>query len=310
VEGADVHVFYLQAPRALGDPELRHEAATIGHAVSRDLRRWIVLPDPLPPGPPGAFDDLAQWTGSVVRHAGRWRLFYTGISTRDDGRVQRIGSAASANLVRWERGDLELEADPRWYEKLDDASAPPGESWRDPWVFVDPRDRRFHMLVTARANTGPPDGRGVIGHAWCRDLGSWEIGPPLSEPGAFAQLEVPQLVCLGGVWRVLFSARAVDHSAARVAGPGLRPETGTHYLVGPDRLGPFALHSDRFLVGDAHGPLYAGRVVEHRGRWHFLAWRGEEDGGFAGELIDPLPLDVGADGALSVPAPAVPHASS
>ena len=37
-DGDDVHVFYLQAPRSLGDPELRHHNATIGHAVSRDLR--------------------------------------------------------------------------------------------------------------------------------------------------------------------------------------------------------------------------------------------------------------------------------
>ena len=69
-DGDDVHVFYLQAPRSLGDPELRHVNATIGHAVSRDLRDWEVLPDALGAGAPGAFDDLATWTGSVLRHDG------------------------------------------------------------------------------------------------------------------------------------------------------------------------------------------------------------------------------------------------
>jgi hypothetical protein len=42
-------------------------------------------------------------------------------------------------------------------------------------------------------------------------------------------------------------------------------------------------------------------VVEHAGAWHFLAWRMHDaDGVFLGELSDPMPVEVGADGALSV----------
>ncbi len=137
-DGDDVHVFYLQAPRSLGDPELRHVNATIGHAVSRDLRGWEVLPDALGAGAPGAFDDLATWTGSVLRHDGVWRMYYSGIAHAEDGQVQRIGSAVSADLVTWEREDLLLEADPRWYDR---------EHWRDPWVEWD--GERFDMLICA-----------------------------------------------------------------------------------------------------------------------------------------------------------------
>ena len=46
----------------------------------------------------------------------------------------------------------------------------------DFWIAVDgddPRTARFHMLVCARAAGGPPDGRGVIGHAWSEDLATW-----------------------------------------------------------------------------------------------------------------------------------------
>jgi beta-fructofuranosidase len=114
-DGPDVHVFFLQAPRSLGDPELRHRNARIGHAVSRDLRHWRVLPAPLPEARPGAFDDMATWTGSVYRADGAWHMFYTGISTAQDGAVQRVGLATSGDLMRWERQDLVLEADPRWY---------------------------------------------------------------------------------------------------------------------------------------------------------------------------------------------------
>src|ERR1700761_6905642 len=89
------HVFYLQAPRDLGDPELRHRNATIGHAVSTDLEHWRVLPDALRPGQPGDWDDIATWTGSVIEHDGRWHMLYTGISSAENGLVQRVGLATS-----------------------------------------------------------------------------------------------------------------------------------------------------------------------------------------------------------------------
>jgi beta-fructofuranosidase len=31
-DGTDYHAFYLQAPRSLGDPELRHLNVSVGHA--------------------------------------------------------------------------------------------------------------------------------------------------------------------------------------------------------------------------------------------------------------------------------------
>src|SRR4051794_10383301 len=184
VDGDDVHVFYLKAPRALGDPELRHHHATVGHAVSRDLRTWRVLADALGAGPPGSFDDLATWTGSVVRHGGRWHLFYTGIARAEAGAIQRVGRASSGDLVRWERHGAVLEADPRWYETRRDRATL--EHWRDPWVAWDAERRRFDMLLCARAADGPADGRGVVGHATSADLVRWHAAPPLSPPGSCA----------------------------------------------------------------------------------------------------------------------------
>ena len=159
VDGSDHHVFYLQAPRALGDPELRHRNATIGHAVSRDLRSWEVLPDALGAGPPGAWDDHGPWTGSVVRGGSEWRLYYTGASSTDDGLVQRVGMAVSDDLVHWARADehLVLCADPRWYEKLGDSDWF-DEAWRDPWVLAEPDDAsrdEYRMFICARVADGP-----------------------------------------------------------------------------------------------------------------------------------------------------------
>ena len=197
--------------------------------MSRDLHTWRVLPDALRPGSPGEFDDLATWTGSVLRHGGRWQLAYTGASRAENGMVQRIGLASSDDLVAWRKHGMVSEADPRWYE----TDGPRELHWRDPWLLWDEPSERFHMLITARANHGAADARGVIGHAHSQDLRSWEAGPPLSQPGEFAQLEVPQLVRFGGAWRVLFCATQHDHSAARLGRADVLRECGTHYLTAP-----------------------------------------------------------------------------
>jgi len=299
VDGEDVHVFFLHAPRSLGDPQLRHDHARIGHAVSRDLRTWTVLPPVLPEAPAGAPDDLAQWTGSVVRdHDGCWHLFYTGRSTVDGGDGQRVLSATSSDLLDWRRTDVLVEAHPRWYEK-----AGPGaeEHWRDPYVVWDEQTDRWHLLITARVHSGRSDERGSVAHATSADLRRWTVHEPLYGPGDFRQLEVTQLVHLGGTWRILFSASVIDHSAARLARTGHPPVGGTHFLVGAERFGPYRLDRDEFLVGDPGSRHYAGRLLEHGGRWWFFAWlENDAEGRFLGELSDPMPVSVSPDGDIGV----------
>lgn len=291
-DGGTTHVFYLQAPRALGDPDLRHRHATLGHAVSSDLRRWTVLPDPLPASPAGAWDDLATWTGSVIARGGTWYLLYTGISTNDRGLVQRIGVATSWDLERWERyGDAPvLEADPTWYEPLD-VTVWPDQAWRDPWVFRDPDGNRYHALITARSGTGPADARGVIGHAVSSDLLSWEVRPPLDSPAGFGQLEVPQVVEDGDTALLVFSTARAQLSAGRrrTVGDGLG--TGTYVCRGPGPLGPFAVPETTPLLPATD--LYSGKLVRRGGGWFLMGFVDTVDGDFVGEISDPVPFDPG-----------------
>ncbi|MDQ3864424.1 MAG: glycosyl hydrolase family 32, partial [Actinomycetota bacterium] len=209
-EGADYHAFYLQAPRELVKQDLRHWNASVGHAVSGDLRDWRVLPDALNPGPEGSWDDLALWTGSVVERDGQWHMLYTGINKREEREgltVQRIGLATSTDLISWEKHPQNplIEADPRYYGQHDPSPIGIERVWRDPWVFRHPEGGEYHALITARTIGGPADGRGVIGHARSSDLVRWETLPPLTEPGYFYAMEVPQLVGLGGRYYLLFS---------------------------------------------------------------------------------------------------------
>jgi beta-fructofuranosidase len=284
------HLFFLKAPRSLGDPELRHVNASVGHAVSHDLTEWTGLADALAP-PPMGYDDLATWTGSVVRgDDGLWRMFTSGISRAEDGRVQRIGASTSRDLLSWTRsGSVLLEADDRWYRRRPGTG--PDEHWRDPWLVRDDAGL-WHMYVTAQVPG--ESGHGVVGHATSRDLTSWEIGPPLSEPtGRFDQLEVISLADVDGRWVLLFSCLGSEMPADRSGAGGV-------WAVPVDAPGaPVDLRGAVRLTNES---LYVGKLVRLRdGTTRFLAFvnRGP-DGRFRGGMIDPVVVAWGPDGRLEL----------
>lgn len=294
-DGDTHHLFYLQAPRSLGDPDARHHAATIGHAVTADYERWDVLPDALWPARAAAWDDLAVWTGSVVRgEHGGWHLFYSAISRRDQGRVQRIGRADSDDLIHWRRyGDRPVvRADPRWYETLN-LTVWREEAWRDPWVFRDPDGDGWHMLITARVGVGPRFGRGVLGHAWSPDLDRWEVRPPLTTPAGFAHLEVPQVATLNGRPILIFCCAAADLSAERRVAT---PRAGTWSVPGDSLLGPFDLDRAEPFADPSR---YAAHLVGlNTGRPALLGFDQPANGAFTGVIPPPQPVRLNAAGLL------------
>ncbi len=289
-DGEKYHLFFLYASRALKDPDARHYRASVGHAVSDDLITWERVTDALVRGDAPAFDDLATWTGAIVQHPdGTWFLFYTGATLTPAGNVQTIGAATSNDLLEWTKlpGPI-LTADARWYEKLADGMWH-DEAFRDPWVFADPDGAGWHMLITARANHGPRDDRGVVGHAWSSDLRTWELRPPLSEPGqGFGQLEVMQTVELAGRPYLVFNCLASDVSAGRLA-TGTTGGVWIAESAGP--LGPYDIAGAHQLT---KSDLYVGKLIRLRGSDDhvLMAFRNADaEGRFVGEIIDPVPID-------------------
>ena len=287
-DGETYHLFYLHAPHALGNPDLRHRNARIGHATSRDLVAWQNHGRIFDAGAPGSFDDTATWTGSVVRGPdGQWRLFYTGsrfLSPDSNANIETIGVAVSDDLYTWRKlpGPIAV-ADPAHYETLG-TSAWPEEAFRDPWVFAGD-DGQWHMLITARANHGAVEVRGVVGHAISADMQSWQVQPPLSAiDGGFAHIEVPQVVEVEGTLHLLFCCDSPKLSG-RLAG-----QMGGIWSVAiASPLGPYPIEKASLLVSQE---FYAGRIATDRvGRAVLLAFDNRQvDGVFVGAISDPMPL--------------------
>lgn len=292
-EGGRQHLFFLQADRAIGSPDLRHWNVTIGHAESDDLRHWEYRGTVFGPSAGPAWDDYTTWTGSVIHAEGRYHLFYTGTCRAENGMRQRIGHAVADYLHGpWNRvGDgLALDIDERFYEEHAEGRWH-DRAWRDPWVLPQKIDGLYHMFFTARRNDGPPYERGVIGHAVSPDLMQWQATAPVYAGGHYGQLEVPQVFERDGRWYCTFcNIREHWSPAMREAhGGGV---SGTHYLVADHPLGPWR-PAEGFLDGDVPCRRYAGKILPDpvTGGDCLMAFADTmPDGGFGGYLADPIPL--------------------
>ena len=296
-DGEYFHAFFLKASRALLDPDLRHQRATVGHAISEDLVTWELLPDALVFSDGPAFDDCAIWTGCVVQDLqGGFHLFYTGIDRSSRGRVQQIGHAVSCDLISWKRHDVNpvVIADACWYET---DTTHQRENWRDPWVFFDELSQCWRMLITAHASEGDERWRGTIATAESVDLVNWQVKAPLTEHRGFRQLEVVQTIDIQGQWVALWCMAASDVDTSWVDSTGVIPLTGTWSCPAESGTGPF--HFDAAEPIAVEG-TYAGRVVIDRsGTPVFMAFADRDQrGDFGGYLINPVALALTDRGTL------------
>ncbi|MEY4424478.1 MAG: hypothetical protein RJB56_105 [Actinomycetota bacterium] len=282
------HAFYLQASRALGDPNRRHRNTSVGHAISKDLTNWTVVRDALAPSESPAADSWTTWTGSIVREdGGSWRMFYTGTSREDAGERQTVCAATSDDLMTWTKVEPApvVAADSRWYKTLSAGFA--NEPFRDPWVCRLPGQAEWTMLTTAGAkDAASREVEAVMGVAKSVDLVNWQVQPPLGAPGqGFGETEVFQFEIVDGVPIILFCCGPLWLSKERLSAG----ERGGLYsfAVAPD-LSDVDFNRAT-LFPDTH--LYASRLVQDRdGGWNLIAFINEVDGEFVGELCDPVPV--------------------
>ncbi len=238
------HLFHLVLPN--------HDF--IAHAVSEDAMTWRRVRNALFVGDPGEWDDDMLWTMHVSRDpddAGVWRMFYTGLSRAEYGRVQRVGMAVSRDLYNWTRtdkGDFPLEISNNWYEH----SADEGRKWvsfRDPFFYHDPETGDRLLLASARIKQGPVVRRGCVGVAREVSPYRFEFEEPLYYPGLYDDVEVPNLFCLNDRFYLIGS---------------IREDVKIHYWYGDGLRGPFMNFADNVLLPKGN---YAARICKAEGRY-------------------------------------------
>lgn len=296
-DGEKFHIFYLQAQRQTNNASERHLNASIGHSTSTDLKNWSEVGTALHKSTPGSWDDVATWTGSVVHnpHTDEFLLFYTGVHKSNEGLVQAIGIATSKDLVDWIKygsGPV-VQADPSHYACQENGSR--DTDFRDPWVFYDERDSKWHMLITATSLTDSNiTSRGIVGHAISEDLFSWQVLPPLTGSSGFGQTEVLQVVEENGKFVGIFCCGS-DYIKDKPP----RFTTGTYSVPMDSPTGPF--HFDKADIFDAPN-IYAGRVVRDReGQLNLIGFlTASHDSQAPCEISDPIPVRLTPNGTLQV----------
>ncbi|MEQ9409445.1 MAG: glycosyl hydrolase [Fuerstiella sp.] len=233
------HLFHLVLPN--------HDF--IAHAISDNGLNWRRVDNALFIGDPGSWDDLMLWTMHVTpdpHHPGKWRMFYTGLSRRDQGLKQRIGMATSDDLYRWKKSPVDwtdgrgrtdpelvkqararltngtpgrirsahdsascfpLAPDPDFYESRVD-SLRQWVSFRDPFYFRE--SERGWLLAAARVNHGPMVRRGCVAVLEEVAPNQFESRPPLFAPQLYDDIEVPNLLKVDGDFYLIGSLREDD----------------------------------------------------------------------------------------------------
>lgn len=255
------HMFYLN----------QNESGTLGHAVSKNLIRWVEKDLINLQGTPGSWNEKGvPLTGCIVRHK---NLFYLYGGTKDpDTRKQIYGLFLSDDLYNWKPYSnnpvLEPES-PYCTEPLpyDDYMF---SAWRDPKIIKNSKGI-FHAFLCARMPEWSSESTGAcVAHLKSRDLINWESLQPVVIAGDKVRYcEVPDIFKINDVYYLIF----LDHGwgGSRINTPTRDDVSGTFYMIADKMEGPFRWPDDPLLVGTGHhriGP-WAARIIKHQGQ-HLL----------------------------------------
>jgi hypothetical protein len=283
------YVFYLQSLR---DAPVRFVYSTIGMATSPDLIHWTEYGEVLRANPRGQWNDAWVATGSSWWVDDHWQMVFTGQSSTS---YRGIGLARSDDLEHWTRigsGPVTLNQPPfvvpesdYWQEK----GYPVGQRLTytvlaDPYVYPEPVDGWYYMVVNALLDGAPLEQRGCIPMLRSRDGRVWDSVGIIAHPKIFDQMETPELWKHGDRWYLIFGA-------AR-ANPVYR---ATMVYTAPTMFGPFEPSPrPEITLPDNPGWFYVAKVVTNPQGQDVLM------GHVGGTLSHPYPVTYEADGSLTL----------
>ena len=292
------HIFYLQSIPSK-DPEERHNSyVTIGHAVSEDLIHWKELATSLEPGENDSWDNLALWTGSVIKKDEKYFMFYTGRNKSKDRKwIQKIGLAVSNDLIKWEKvkNNPILEAGKYYYidnqkNKLNKIGA-----WRDPFIFQDPKSKKYYMTISARYDDHRREYNGCVALAESNNLFGWKILPPIFYPGVYDEIETTQVIFHKEFYYLFFSTHANNYAPNFAKAKG--SYGGLHCYYSDKLFGNYKPVNDNGIVLGNDDEMYDIRLL-HDSKNEFFAIGGlnkTKNQRFVGKLTLPFKIKIEKD---------------
>lgn len=166
--------------------------------------------------------NICGGTGSVIKVNGTYHMFYCTFDQNPPAQWAR--HAVSDDLTHWE-------------DIPEDKFGPDGEiyrmsDWRDPFVFWNPDEKKWWMLLAARENS-VTERNGCVALCVSDDLSHWEYRKPLYAPRTHqAANECPDLFRMGD-WYYLVYSNYTDgfctyyRMSKSLNGPWIRPAVDT-----------------------------------------------------------------------------------
>ena len=247
-DDGEYHLFYLHG---LG-------GGNIGRAVSTDMIHWEVLPAIMNMAEEGDWDERGMvMTGNTEKHGNTYYMSY------GSGRPGvKIGFLTSKDLVNWKR----YSKNPVLLSKA--PYQEDTEHWRDLSTVYDKDKKQWDgYLFGIHGQTNRPS----IAHVASKNYLEWEYNEPLfiSEPytrfnDGFIFMEVPDVFKMGDKYYVIFSSvrSRKDFTSGR------KDASGTWYLTGSSKDGPYIVPEEPLLLGYGHGrnDTYVGHTVMYKGQ--------------------------------------------
>jgi beta-fructofuranosidase len=145
------------------------------------------------------------------------------------------------------------------------------------------------MVITAGVKGRRQHADGALAHARSRDLVNWRVGPTISVPAGFGQLEVPRIHLIDGRFLLVFSCLPEDQIAEQRQRFG---DLATWSLSADSPLGPWDLEQAHPFGAEPH--LSAAPLVQDRFRgWNLLGFRNEPTtDGASLRVVDPIFVEV------------------
>ena len=190
-----VHIFYTGASVAYNWPERFTD--TVGHAVSRDLLHWEILP-PVITAEKGGHDSHQVWAPGVFSWNGRWWMFYTGVNYEIS---QCHCLAVSDDLYTWEKIDPRpLMIPPAWTGWKKDQWS----DCRDDMVFADDDGRMYLYYCTTHFDE-QGQRRTAVGMMSSREPYHWQDEGWLTLEGCKMAPESPYVIKRNGLYYLFYT---------------------------------------------------------------------------------------------------------